>query len=108
MACENCNEDVSRVLRRYNKALRTVNRKLRRSVLTLQDGKDEVFLALCATDKTAESAFGELWARGDFTNCGPQDYDVIVECCIAAFEVCREVTRIPSSLMPAINENSCA
>lgn len=52
------------------------NRALRRQM-------DSLFTALCNSDTEAESAMGELWGSGLF-DCGPQDYEYMVERCIAA------------------------
>lgn len=70
-------------LKRTNKILRTVNGMLRRQFQRQQTSADEVFVSLCDVDKGAELAMGELWGSGEF-DCGPQDYDFIVERCLAA------------------------
>lgn len=58
------------------------NRALRRQLLGLHQQADTFFYALCNTSG-ADTAMGELWGSGEF-DCGPQDYDFIVERCIEA------------------------
>jgi hypothetical protein len=86
--CEHCNYDVERSITRvHNRALRRVNKLLRRSVDDLKEHADDVFATLCATEQSnqAEMAFRELWERGGFQPpIGPQDYEAVVERCLAA------------------------
>lgn len=58
------------------------NRALRRDLLSLHKQTDTIFQALCNTDG-ATTAMDELWGSGYF-DCGPQDYDYIVERCLEA------------------------
>lgn len=60
-----------------------VNRALRRQLRDMHIRADSLFVALCGTNPAAEKAFGELWGSGEF-DCGPQDYDFIVERCLEA------------------------
>lgn len=92
MACETCVENISAIemlgeelvrLRRTNKILRTVNSALRAKLQAAMEEKDELFLELCRTDKAAEVAMGELWGSAEF-DCGPEDYDYMVEQSIEA------------------------
>jgi|SRR5581483_11325844 len=92
MTCETCSDMTMAVeamgeelirLKRSNKILRNVNSTLRREVTALKEGKDQLFLELCATKPSAEIAMGELWGSGEF-DCGPQDYEFIVNRCIEA------------------------
>ena len=76
-------EDRS-VTRLQNRALRTTTRKLRRVVRHLQEKADEIFMAVCTTVTEPERAFGELWGSANF-DCGPEDYDYMVEKSIEAF-----------------------
>lgn len=78
MQCE-CEQFEDRsVVRLHNRALRSVNRGLRRAVERLKEHSDELFVALCGTDVRAKQAFGELWGSALF-DCGPEDYDYMVE-----------------------------
>lgn len=88
MACENCDERS--VTRSLNRALRLVNRRLRRNVEHLKESTDEVFLALCNTDVEAGNAMGELWGSAAF-DCGPQDYDFMVTRSIEAVRRLNEI-----------------
>jgi len=78
-------EDVQEitVLRHHNRALRKVHKQLRKAQKADQEYSDLLFQELCSSNKEAEVAMGELWARGGF-NCGPRDYEFIVETCLDA------------------------
>lgn len=58
------------------------NRALRRQLRDLHEQADGYFDALCNTSGEV-MAMGELWGSGLF-DCGPQDYEYIVERCIEA------------------------
>jgi hypothetical protein len=91
MACENCSEEIKSATRHHNRALRTVNRGLRRRTERLALQGDELFAALCEVDVVAQSALRELWERGGFQPpIGPEDYEIIVERSIAALNFQRE------------------
>jgi hypothetical protein len=75
-------EDRS-VTRLHNRALRSVVRSLRRKGLREMEHNDELFAALCEADIAAEHAMGELWGSAAF-DCGPQDYEFMVERSITA------------------------
>jgi hypothetical protein len=79
MACDICknNEEVRSVTRVQNRALRTVNRNLRRREQLLVAQRDATVEALLETPSPAEDAFGELWGMAVF-DCGPEDYDYMV------------------------------
>src|SRR6266481_743636 len=89
MSCEQCNDERS-VTRVLNRALRSVNKRLRQHVEKLKVSKDEVFLALCETDLAAGHAMGELWGSAEF-DCGPQDYDYMVKRSIEAVRRLNEI-----------------
>ncbi len=58
-----------------------MNRRLRRRLQLAHEQTDELFCILCNTNPQAEAAMGELWGSGEF-DCGPQDYDFMVERCL--------------------------
>jgi hypothetical protein len=82
MNCD-CDQEETTVIRQMNKTLRTVNKGLRSQLQQSGERVDEMFLALCETDPSAELAMETLWASGLF-DCGPQDYQYIVERVIEA------------------------
>lgn len=77
MACDNCSDEMRAAYRHHNRALRTVNRNLRRKVERSGATADELFTAICEVDVQAQNAFGELWGSALF-DCGPQDYEYMV------------------------------
>jgi len=85
MACECGTEETITVVRRHNRALRTVNQKLRKNLAVSKAEADEIFLALCDTDKSAELAFEKLRTLAGLT-CGPRDYDTIVAMAVEALK----------------------
>ena len=79
MACEICKyqDDSRTATKQLNRALRIVNRNLRRREVELVAQRDEVVESLLETPNEAEEAFGELWGNALF-DCGPQDYEYMV------------------------------
>jgi len=71
------------ILRRHNRALRSVNKSLRKLRNHSQEHTDEIFLALCDSDKEAELAMEKLRTLGEF-DCDPGDYDFVVAGCLDA------------------------
>ena len=72
--------ELDQVLRRQNRALRIVQRQLRRALKNMIEYSDNLFLELCDTDKEAERAMEKLWTLGGLSDkCGPRNYDKIVE-----------------------------
>lgn len=92
MNCEEC-------ARRERSGLR--NRALRRELEELQQHADKTFFELCRIEAArgilAESALEEIWASG-LVKCGPDDYQKIVERCLAAL---REYNDYRTGLVPA-------
>ncbi len=78
-----CNQDERSVTRLQNRALRTVNRLLRRRQEQIQAETDKVVAALFEVPTEAETALRELWERAGLS-CSPEDYPQIVEDVIAA------------------------
>lgn len=97
---EALSEEVVR-LRRTNKILRISNSSLRSKIQALKEDKDEVFLALCETDKAAEAALGELWGSGEM-DCGPEDYDWMVEQALIAIREKKQRDAMQAALTPVI------
>lgn len=79
MACDICKtqDDTRTATRQLNRALRIVNRNLRRREEALIAQRDASVEALLETPNEAEEAFGELWGNALF-DCGPQDYEYMV------------------------------
>jgi len=73
------------VVKRHNKALRTVNKQLRRALLFVVDYADNLFVELCESGTEAQLALEELRLRGDI-DCSPQDYQQIVELAVEALQ----------------------
>ena len=74
-------EDRVAVVKRHNRVLRKVHKQLRRTLNSATQHSDILFLELCNTDKSAEFAMEKLWTLGQF-ECGPKDYEYIVERCL--------------------------
>jgi hypothetical protein len=88
MSCEECRRVERSGLR---------NRALRREISVVRHSADNTFLALCVNDSPATEALGKLWASGEF-DCGPEDYEFIVERCL---EAVREYNEYRTSPMAA-------
>ena len=76
------NEDLQEVevLRHHNRALRRVHKKLRSAQKIDREYSDMLFMELCNTSTAAQAAMEKLWTLGGVSDeCGPQDYDKIVE-----------------------------
>lgn len=79
-----CNHDETRsVTRLQNRALRTVNRLLRRRQEQIQKQTDDVVAALFEAPNEAELALREIWERAGLS-CSPDDYLQIAEDVIKA------------------------
>ena len=85
------------VVRLHNRALRSVNRGLRRQVERLKTHSDDLFIALCDTDVAAVQAMRRLWEEGGFQPpCGPEDYQEIVDVSIRALRAYRDTASAPA------------
>ena len=80
MACDICkHQDDSRTAtKQLNRALRIVNRNLRRREAELVAQRDEVVESLLATPNEAEESLREIWEKAGM-KCSPDDYPSIVE-----------------------------
>jgi hypothetical protein len=87
------NDEHIDVLRHHNRVQRRVNQALRRTLQEHRNRADENFIALCTTKTEAQEALEKLWTLGEI-NCGPEDYDTIVEHCLEAL---RQVNPIDQS-----------
>lgn len=85
-----CNHDEMRsITRLQNRALRTVNRNLRRTAEKLQQQTDETVAALfdAPVETEAESALREIWEKtGMVLQCAPDDYQAIVEVVVTRYD----------------------
>ncbi len=79
----NYEEEQIAILRKHNRALRSVHKQLRRALNHVTSYSDELFLELCDSGNESDIAFEKLWALGRF-DCGPKDYTYIVEHCLEA------------------------
>ena len=77
------------VLRHNNRAQRSVNKALRRALKRYQIQNDELFLELCNTDQSAESALERIWSEAKL-DCEIKDYETIASKCINALKVSTE------------------
>jgi hypothetical protein len=91
-------EEDRSVVRQQNRALRSITRKLREQSRRLQEKADEIFIAVCSTNygTEAEKAFGELWGSAEF-DCGPQDYQWMVEQSIRAMRIVKAMETATSA-----------
>ncbi len=85
--CECNNQDEERsVTRLQNRALRTVNRLLRRKAERIQQQNDETIAVLFEPHETeAESALREIWEKTGML-CSPDDYEEIVRVVVMFYE----------------------
>lgn len=85
-----CNHDeVRSVTRLQNRALRTVNRLLRRRQDQIQNDTDKVVAALfeAPNESEAELALREIWENtGMVLECSPDDYPRIVELIVGRYD----------------------
>lgn len=75
------------VIRHHNRALRRVNKALRKSQVVTQEYNDALFVELCNTESNhnAELALRRLWEEGGFQPpCSSEDYETIVDTCLRA------------------------
>lgn len=79
------------------------NLALRRELLRIHAQADTIFDALCNTSGPV-TAIGELWGSGLF-DCGPQDYEFMIERCLAAV---REYNERRTQPMPLVATMLCA
>jgi hypothetical protein len=83
-------EDELQVVRHHNRVVRKVNKLLRTAQKKAQEDMDNMFLELCSMDMEAELAMEKLRTLGQI-ECGPRDYDKIVEVCLAALNVTKPI-----------------
>ena len=103
---ENEFDEHASIIRRTNKALRTVNKQLRNALKKSREHADEIFLHLCETPASeeieksidAETAMEKLRTFGGF-QCGPRNYDFIVEMCLRALEDSETLSHRPEAAM---------
>ena len=81
---QQCDHDEElQVLRQQRRAQRSVNKQLRRVMRHFQNHNDELFLELCNADSFAQVALEKIRTLGGI-ECGPSDYDLIVDKCLTA------------------------
>jgi hypothetical protein len=71
-------DELTVILRRNNRALRTVNRKLRNKIKAIEQQGDEAFKALCEVNVQAEQAMQQLWEMSGL-DCSPNNYAAIID-----------------------------
>lgn len=98
MLCETCSEPIEMrsVVRQQNRALRTIVRRLRATVQNGRERTDELFVALCDTDPSAEQAMRKLCEEGGFAPRSAEDYDAVVEACLSALRAQKQVAETPA------------
>ena len=81
-------DELRDVTRLHNRALRTVNRRLRRQAEQAKQETDEIVAALFdapAPTNAAEEALRRIWEKLDGKIlCGPDDYEAIANTVIQA------------------------
>jgi len=83
-------DDIRCVTRRHNRALRSVNRQLRRARERDKQETDEIVAALFDAPTEAETELWRLWHEGGFQPpTGPEDYREIVDVALRALKACR-------------------
>ena len=78
---EGTEDSYIEVVRHHNRVLRKVHKTLRNALKLQQDKADSNFIEICETKTEAELALEKLWTLGEF-ECGPLDYEYIVERCL--------------------------
>ena len=108
MAYEEDDEQID-VVRHHNRVQRRVNSSLRRALKYSVEYNDNLFMELCNSDsdKEAKLAMEKLWTLGKF-QCGPQDYDFIVEMCIRALEDSETLSHRPEAAMQMTRKRQTA
>ena len=83
-------DELRDVTRLHNRALRTVNRALRRQAERAKQQTDEVVAALFdapVPEGKAEAALRRIWERtGGILLCSPDDYEAIADSVIARYD----------------------
>jgi hypothetical protein len=97
MACENCKniDDLRSATKVNNRALRIVNRNLRRREEALIAQRDATVEALLETPNEAEVALREIWEKTGmvFVGISSDDYEAIVKAVVALNTARPAVTR---------------
>lgn len=83
MACENCSDEMRSAVRSQNRALRLVNRNLRKKTNELQEHSDEVFLALCETNPISELVLREICEKAGIV-FSTDDYETMADSVVNA------------------------
>ncbi len=72
-------EEIRDATRRHNRALRTLNKSVRKKLDRVQREADETIAALFDAPSEAEFAFNELYQKLDIHHISPTDYNGIVD-----------------------------
>jgi len=90
MACEICKhqDDSRNATKQLNRALRIVNRNLRRREAELVAQRDEIVEGLLSTPNEAEEALREIWEKTGLGYAGisSDDYEAIVDVSVKAIQ----------------------
>jgi len=101
-------DEIRSVTRDQNRALRISNRNSRRREREERERADALYYALLEADGSRDAAveaFGKLWRSGAF-DCGPQDYDIIVEIALEAVRIASGV-QSAGTCLPEAAQVSC-
>jgi hypothetical protein len=83
-------DDIRDATRLHNRALRTVNKSLRKQAEIAKQQTDEIVAALFdapAPISAAEEALRRIWERtGGILLCSPDDYEAIADSVIARYD----------------------
>jgi predicted ArsR family transcriptional regulator len=88
-------EEIRDATRLHNRALRTVNKSLRKQAEIAKQQTDEIVAALFdapAPTNAAEEALRKLWEEGGYAPfCSPEDYDKLVDHAIESMKFSRDI-----------------
>lgn len=101
-------DEIRSATRDQNRALRISNRNIRRREREQRERADTLYYELLQADGSrdaATEAFGKLWRSGAF-DCGPQDYDFMVEVALEAIRIASGV-QSAGTCLPEVAQVSC-
>lgn len=78
-------DEQTEIVQRHNRAVRNVNRQLRRSIARIMYETDEKVALLMDGASRAEEALETIRALGGI-DCDPSDFDSIVKSCLQALK----------------------
>ena len=85
---ETDNEYVE-VVRKNNRVLRNVHKRLRRTLKQVREYADNLFIELVESDRDSHEALERIRVEGNI-DCDPDDYEYIIFECLRALQESKE------------------